>query len=330
MQEETTQSLLYYKSQTEWMPLPNWANFYIVLGKILASRGNARKRTVIGIALPTISYAASLITVGITANLTRQEDEISDRFQQLSRLAKDTQLFYRTGGKRVKVFWESVERDSEGNVIRIWLDTKIGGGRYSITKRQAFQVEFPLKDFSSQPKRPAHRVKNRQSPFLLNLLDAEAAEKIISQSSLDTLIIGTITHTQAELQEDLFAIQTLQGFVQGTLQDIARARILAKGTETYRSDIYHVNSKESNDPSHEIPSFVIFNGASSFLKCRDVWRQSHWVVLLDQTERDFDIAIQAFNDEYAMSPVEERDVPEFLINIQVPHIPIAIYQDERL
>ncbi len=50
---------------------------------------------------------------------------------------------------------------------------------------------------------------------------------------------------------------------------------------------------------------TIFDGAVSFLKWRDYWRKSNWIVLLDKTESRFQEAVDLLNQEYIEKRIGE-------------------------
>lgn len=318
---------LYYGNTANWEPLPGWGCFFLDLGIALTAYENAQKRIVVGLALPTRSYAASLIALGATTGKfasTNRDREAMRRFQQLSELKNGTPLIYRRKREVIKVFFDGLEvMDGETKLCLNTMSAK--GGRYWITSKQALQVEFPTKSSSKVPKRPSRRINARLSPFLSSLFDSEVAATIVSQSSLDSLIIGSLWRLKEETQDQQFAAKTAYGFASGVLQDVVRIRRFSKATETYRSEIYHVTSKDCENLGQEIPTIIIFEGATSFLRWRNFWCQSNWVVLLDQTELEFDLAVQTFNDEYIRSPVNDREISNFPL---IPtHIPTAMYQE---
>ena len=318
---------LYYGNTANWEPLPGWGCFFLDLGIALTTYGNTQKRMVVGLALPTRSYAASLISLGATTGKfasTNRDREAIRRFQQLSELKNGTPLIYRKKRELIKVFFDGLEvMDGETKLRLNTMSTK--GERYWITSKQALQVEFPTKSSSIVPKRPSRRINAHLSPFLSSLFDSETAATIVSQSSLDSLIIGSLWRLKEEIQDQQFGAKTDVGFAAGVLQDVVRVRRFSKATETYRSEIYYVASKDCENSGQEIPTIIIFEGATSFLRWRNFWRQSHWVVLFDQTELEFDVAVQAFNGEYIMSSVNDREISNFPL---IPtHIPTAMYQE---
>lgn len=80
---------------------------FLDLGYALATEDTNENRIVVGLALPTRAYAASLIATGIVAGKLSQPikgDKAIERFQELSILPIGTSLIYRRCNKSIKVF----------------------------------------------------------------------------------------------------------------------------------------------------------------------------------------------------------------------------------
>ena len=320
-------SSLYYQDEGMWIPLPAWAQFLLDMGFALATQDDPGNRIVAGLALPMRSYAAPLIATGVIAgrlSLLAQNNDALERFEQIRALPVGTTLAYRKIGKRVKGFFNGIEEAKEYPMILL----RTNDGLYKIPSTLALQLNIPATVSKSLPRKSNRRTKTALPPFLSLLLGQERARAVMLQSHLDCVIIGPIARLTAEINETRFAVQdTGAGFAPGTLQDILRARRLAKETESYRSELYYTHTREFEGKRQEIPAFVIFDGAVSFLKWRDWWRYSNWVVLLDQTETDFDTAIHTFNEECVKNEVKKA-------NLGTPlgppsRMPVAVYQEER-
>ena len=52
------------------------------------------------------------------------------------------------------------------------------------------------------------------------------------------------------------------------------------------------------------PYATLFDGALSFLKWREAWRQTHWIVVLDRTDSHFADAVNVLNQEYVSDRVD--------------------------
>ena len=93
----------------------------------------------------------------------------------------------------------------------------------------------------------------------------------------------------------------------GTLRDLLRVRRLFNKDESFRSDIFPVNKAENAKLSEQMtPHVVIFDGSVGYLKWRDNWAQSNWLVILDRTEPRFREAVQVINEEYLNRTSEEE------------------------
>ena len=318
---------LYYQYKGSWMPLPSWAQFFLDLGFAISAQSDSQNRIVAGLALPIRSYAAPLLATGIITgqfSLSTQTKDALKRFEWISSLPIGTPLTYRKTGIRIKGFFDGIE-EAKGQFM-ILINTN--NGLYKIPSTLALQVDIPPTVSKPLLLRSNRRTKTPIPPFLSLFLGQEKANLAMLQSHLDCVIIGPIGRLTAEISETRLAIQeTKVGFVSGVLQDIIRPRRLSKETESYRSELYYTHMREIEEKRQEFPVFVIFDGAAGFLKWRDLWRYSNWVVLLDQTEADFDTAVNTFNEECVKNEVKKANLGGHL---DLPSkMPFAIYQEER-
>ena len=317
---------LHYLSKERWTPLPQWGQFFLDIGHALSAREENGNRIVVGLALPTRAYAASLIAAGIVvgrASLSDQNEAL-ERFQQLASLEIGTSLLYRKEGKRVKTLFQGVEK--KGN--RSWLKLDSGSEKYMVPPNLALQVEFPAKQFASPPKRSSRKTSTAISPFLANFLSQKTAKEAILRSHLDCLIIGSAGRLDREVNDISFAVMDTTGkFVEGKAQDIIRVRRFSQN-EAYRSDVYYTHGRDFLERQAEMPSVVIFDGSTSFLKWKAYWSHPHCVVIFDQTERDFDAAIQVFNEEFIKNHLDEE--VDLNLSLEIPkRLPLSIYQEVR-
>jgi hypothetical protein len=320
-------SSLYYQHKEGWLPLPAWAKFLLDLGFVLATQSNSGNRIVAGLALPIRSYAAPFIATSIIAgklSLLTEINDAAERFEQISSLPIGTPLIYRKIGKRIKGIFDGIEEVKGCVMILLRAYDEL----YKIPSALALQVDIPSTVPKSLPRRSNRRTKTAIPPFLSLFLGQERAKAVVLQSHLDCMIIGPIAPLTAEVTGTKLAVQDSTGaFVPGTFQDIIRVQRLAKEAESYRSELYYTHMRELEEQRQENPVFVIFDGAASFLKWRDFWRYSNWVVLLDQTEADFTTAVHTFNEDCVKNEVKKADLS---IPLSPPsRMPIAVYQEDR-
>lgn len=310
----------------KWKTLPLWGQLLFDLGCSLGSLNSSENRIVVGVALPTRAYAAPLTAMGVVAgklSLTTSGDDALTRFQQIASLTIGTSLIYRKPDKVVKGTFEGIEEDKGCSTIRL----RAGSQYYLLPPSLALQVEIPTKEFTSPPKRADRRTSNEVSPFLSLFLGKEAAKAVTLQSEIDCVMIGSLGRLKEEVNETQFAVKDSSGaFISGTFQDVIRVRRFSSH-EAYRSDVYHVHSNENVGSYQEIPLVAIFDGATSFLKSREIWHDSHHIALFDQTEPEFDAGVQAFNEDFIKHHLDNVDLSR---PIKIPvQVPLSIYQERR-
>jgi hypothetical protein len=122
---------------------------------------------------------------------------------------------------------------------------------------------------------------------------------------LECVLVGNKKALCYELEQTSFAVQ-MEGklFSQGRLQDILRVRELLGDGEGYRASLMSDRIKQISLPKSHRPFITLFDGAAGFLRWRDYWRDSNWLVVLDRTESGFDEAVAALNKEYRSNYID--------------------------
>src|SRR5689334_202309 len=83
---------LYYRASGFWIPLPSWAHFFIELGLNAAATAQTQARLVVGLSVPSRSFAAAFSSMGIItalANHSREHSE-SEHFVRICSLPTNT------------------------------------------------------------------------------------------------------------------------------------------------------------------------------------------------------------------------------------------------
>ena len=121
-----------------------------------------------------------------------------------------------------------------------------------------------------------------------------------SQSCYDCFIIGQVSTIKEELNsENLSILSGKREHQIGTLLDILRPkRLLANGT-AYRSYVLPSRNERTDTLAQaNAPHMVIFDGSLGYLNRRQAARGSHAIIILDQTEPQFEAATVQVNQEY--------------------------------
>ena len=130
------------------------------------------------------------------------------------------------------------------------------------------------------------------------------ADNLSLSTNFEEVIIGPKSILRKEITEEIFA--TRNG-VKGTLQEILRTKNFQNTTAAYRSII--VSDRIKFEPDHsklQDPPLAIFDGSQGYLKWRNFWKKSSWIVILDRTENQFESAVEQITKEYIQIRVERK------------------------
>jgi len=294
---------LYYEHSSGWLPLPYWGQFFLEVGARLARYPIRPCRCVLGLAVPTKAYAAALTATGVATSLALASrftpaDE-ADHAERLRHLRQGTPLIYRKGNKYTKGVFDRWYVENSVQYVRLRTG-RFGNEAISIPQGLLLGVDILRNAAFKLPRRQTMRdiVSNKELNFLSSCLGDRLAHEIIAYSRLDCLIIGSKEQLRREACDTRLAIKSTRShLIEGSLNMLARTRELLGDSSAHRSAVY--SSASSNQVfMDKPPTVVIFNGATGFLRCRDLWRSSHWIVLLDRTEPRFQEAVEVLNQEY--------------------------------
>lgn len=291
--------------------LPRWARAYLSIGETIAQWDDHNTRMVVGIALPTRAYAALMISAGIV--LEREKTEIIDataNFHRIMELPLGTALLYKVKGKSIRAVFDGTQTVHGDLRLRVRVQKKsAGGGTYLLDAPQALALEV-LPGIAGERglSDRVHRARKSEELFLKNFLSHTLRDEFLLYPRLDCLVIGTTAMLREETQLGLVSTGRY-GTHPGTLQDILKVRKFIRQGQTYRSEVMALGIEAL--PDTVVPYLTIFDGALSFLKWRDSWRQTHWIAVLDRTETHFPEAVNVLNQQY----VTDR------MNAEIPVLP---------
>jgi hypothetical protein len=285
-------------------PLPQWAKFYIELGQKLGQLTSADARYVVALAIPTRTFCATLLSLGYIAVKLCVSDQ-SDYMlyaEYLKTLPVDTPVILRikTGKKFKGLFKGHCQR---GNQLFFRIKTdKRNSTEYFIKEADSKSIEaLDISGEFNLPEFQKGRSRSQRSNFSSALLGNTCANRLVSSTNFEEVIIGPKSLLKTEISEEVFATKNR---TTGTLQEILRAKNYQNPTAVYRSII--ISDRIKSEPDHskiQDPPLVIFDGGQGFLKWRSFWKESSWVIILDRTENQFEPAIEQVNREYIQNRV---------------------------
>jgi hypothetical protein len=314
---------LYFRTQEDWACLPEWVKFYLSLGSYISSGPMDGRRLIAGVALPTRAFAAVFAAAGVVCewnNRNGGDTNGIDHFEELCGLPVSTAVTYLAG-----------ERNKLGVILGCF---KVGGERWlriqtghphnnaethGVNNRTAYRVqvvpELGIMDPRDLPYNQYGTLITPPSEFARRVLGEEMAYNFTLQPHMKALLVGRVNHLRREAIDTNFAVikegktDQVPSFCAGTIQELIRSRRLFGMTnKPYRTDIFPSNSRRAPRTLQEPPPLIIFDGSHGFLRWRNHWRGSNWLVLLDVTEGNFGDAREALNSEYRTMR-EDDDVP---------------------
>lgn len=314
-------------SQNGWKEVPLWAHALITLGASFTKFDTPHRRLVIGLALPTRAYAATFTALGFALERAKLPVDLpapDEHFRMLCALSPGSAVKYRDiqDNKVRDALIVGHKETVYSPVIGI---KKNSGHRIDwLPPQQATRVQPSSKVIAQLPRSPKGKSFDVGSAFLRACAADLNAVGYCLQSRLECLFIGNKDMLTQELTETPFAVRS-ENFSRGTLQDILRVQELLPEGEGYRARILSDRGKQVSK-TKETPKLVLFDGAAGFLKWRDLWRDAHWLVVLDKAQNGFDEAVAALNREYRDNHLE-GDPPSLP---SLPHhLNVIAYEEAR-
>jgi len=285
-----------------WNPIPDWASFYVQLGRTLSGFDPIDTRVVVGISVPTRTLAAVLSATGIIlgrSSLLSDTNDAREHFEQLCRLGADTPLLYYDGTTLYKARFDSTREEGGSRLVRIRLTRRQRrAGDWTeyrcLPLEQCLRIRRDTLNATSTDL-AASRTQVRavgSEEFLESLLPPTDALNLITTSRLDCLLVGMKDTIANELTELKFSSHTESvPSATGVLQDIVRTRSLTPDRH-FRSDVLPERARSTLPTDFsERAHTVIFDSPTAFCHWHESFRLSNWVTVLDPVDRSFRDAV---------------------------------------
>jgi hypothetical protein len=313
--------------------LPAWGTFFIDMGRRVAQSESGQNRLVVGLAVPTRAFAAALAAFGVVlarANSSMKQVDPSTHFERLCGLPKRTPVVFREKGKQFKGIYEGIKKEHDKQYLQIRVESQNTGGlTYLVLPEECHNVAEASEQISELPDRQKGRPIIYNRKFLESLIGEEDVFKFATSSCLECTILGRISILRHEIKEINFYCGQDKGvYKAGKLQDILRVREWLSKDEAYRSEVLPVDGHNQQKTAEGlVPHVTIFDGAAGFLKWRDYWRNSHWIIVLDRTEPHFREAVELVNQDYIQNRVGEGGIQN--MPPSPPGVEFVVYQEAR-
>jgi hypothetical protein len=303
---------LHFEDSGEWYSLPDWAEYFISVGKQLAHAKQSNSRIMTAIIVPTRAYGAAFISLGMVISDAAARDHTSAaaHFEKLFDMQVGTSVIYRPGrGKTLRGVLKAPEEFKGKLHVKVQVHSKEGGGlTYFVDESRALQVQ-PARHSRQLPKKQGTENTRFANKFVDSILGDSDPVQLGLRSKLCCAIVGKKSALEYEIRKTPLAIHVNgDQYAEGLLQDILRVNRFVSENQSYRSALVPVGSEPpSSDIMENVQMGVVFDGAHGFLKWAERWNRSHQIVILDRTEPYFDDAISAINSRFSQNRTDGED-----------------------
>ena len=297
---------LNFEDSGEWYSLPEWAEYFINVGKQLADADRSESRIVTAIVVPTRAFGAAFVSLGMVINdaAARDQSSQSAHFEKLFDLPPGTPVIYRhKPGKTFKGILQSPDVSGSKIYVRVQVHSRDGGSlTYLIDESRALQVQ-PARHSGKLPKKQGGANARFANQFVDCLLGEADPVQLGLRSKLCCAIVGKRNALEQEIRKTPLAIHVNgHHHAEGQLQDVLRVDRFVTEQQSHRSALVPVGADPPD--GHVIDNVemgVVFDGAHGFLKWGDMWQGRHQAVILDRTETYFDDAISKINARFSQN-----------------------------
>lgn len=303
---------LYFEDSGAWYTLPDWADYFIRIGKQLTPLECSKGRLVIAVVVPTRAYCAAFVSLGmIVSDAGKREDPTVDaHFEKLLELPPGTPVLFQPSPREVQKGLLQGPEDYNGKLyVRVQVQSKnarTGGGlTHLIEKSRALMVQ-PARHSGKLPKNLSSKNKRLSNGFVESLLGDADSVQLGLRSKFVCAIVGKKSVLEPEIKQTPLAVYANGNRrAEGQLQDILRVDRFVSAQQSYRSALVPVGSSPpSDDVTSSVEMAVVFDGATGFLKWGSLWPDRHQIIILDRTELHFDDAISAVNNRFFQNRAE--------------------------
>ena len=309
--DDCPRELLFQTENGQNVSAGPWARCLVRIGRMFVDAESDSPLT-FALSLPILDFAGPLIAAGFIAERALRRLGAGARsavyaperallFRQLCALPIETPVILRlNSGKTVRAVFQGVE-EAYGEpwaVIRFQKASK-GAGREFINEAKAHRVIFVDGLNVEATEDLIGRIANVRLGLAEGFIaDDFASRELIFRSASECALIGVVKTLTGELCETKLGAHNGDGSATiGTLQDIVRVVNFMRADEHFRTKLFAVKA-EAKETTQWNPALAIFCGSSAYLNQATRFPAAHHVALLSPTERNFEAAVLALNEDF--------------------------------
>ncbi len=282
---------------TPWRDLPPWLRFFFQLGERVAATHEAGVQTCAVIVPPVRPYAAVFAATGAvvgTAKFAPAVPEIDPHFDSLATLEPGTAVVVKMGERiYAATFKEMAERFGKPYLKVEYVHDKMV--QY-LPKQECHRVQVGEGGKRTLPKTSR---RPRSNASIIDELLGDDAEDFLSIPTVDTVLIGTVSLLERELEEVKIRTST-EGVATTTLGALLRPRRVLPDGGISRSLLLSDRVTDISMPVEDVPHVAVFDGARALSRRRSEFSDSSWIAILDRCATSFGEGVDVANEEYAL------------------------------
>ncbi len=284
-----------YLLDGEWLPFPPWARYFLELGAAVScyERKN-NNRLIAAITVPIRDYAASLLASGIIIpRVGIVSQDLQSHIKKIEKLPIGTSVKFFWNNRQMKGIYKGTKNSEMGQHFNITFQK---GTEIYIRYEDAYKISVSDKQVEHLPNTQKGRHIPTPSPIMKELLDPSLLRKLGYKLDDGRVLDGQI----------------------GDFVRVKGAQFQSTGL-SHRTYVLPATGKYNQQFASKINNFItVFDNSLGFIKWRNFFRNSNWFVILDKTDRNFDLAIKEVNEEYIQNRVEKN------VKLPIPNAPAGI------
>jgi hypothetical protein len=307
---------LHFEDSGKWYSLPEWAEYFIAVGKQHSAAPHGQTRICTAIVTPTRAFGAAFVSLGMVVSdaIPRERASETEHFERLFGLPAGTPVVFRQKEGTVLKGLLQEPQEYDGKLwLRVQVNSQAGGGTtHLISETQSLKVQ-PAGRTWKLPKNQSGASIRTTNKFVDSLMGETDAVQLGTRSRIVCALVGRRNVLEHEIRSTPLSVHVNGApHAEGKLQDVLRVDRFVGPLQSHRSALVSVGA----DPPaanliNNVEVGVVFDGAAGFLKWGAMWRAQHQVVVLDRTEPYFDDAISAINSRFSQNSIrDEVDMPD--------------------
>lgn len=292
-----------------WQRIPQWASFYEQCGALAARGVTGRSRLVVALSVPDRYAVAPLLSVGVVLAVAKRElagVTAKQRLAELKALPNDAVLrFVSPGGDspRLGTFGGVIDTE-RGRRIKIISRSK--GRPYVFYEPVGYAANIQMTSLTPDEIPRNGRARKAGTPsrrFWGRFLPGADLGAFTQGAKVECVILGGGPPLKREICDlRLRVSDDSKKPSEGCLNDLLRVGAYCSRTEANWTEVHSTSGARSLPERMKLkPRAVVFDGTRGFLRWRNHYPSSAWIVVLDRNDPQFAEGVDEVNAEMAMN-----------------------------